>query len=57
MTEKYIFADVEMPFHIWVKEGGRWVLRDAEHSLMAAGISCRAEPSTACVPWQESPRP
>jgi hypothetical protein len=29
MTEKYLFADVEQPFHVWVKEGARWVLRDA----------------------------
>jgi hypothetical protein len=29
MTEKYIYADVEMPFHFWVREGKRWILRDA----------------------------
>jgi len=29
MTEKYFFADVETPFHVWVREGQRWVLRDA----------------------------
>lgn len=29
MTEKHLFADVEQPFHVWVKEGTRWVLRDA----------------------------
>jgi hypothetical protein len=28
MTEKYIYADVEKPFHFWVREGQRWVLRD-----------------------------
>jgi len=29
MTEKYIYADVEKPFHFWVREGKRWILRDA----------------------------
>jgi hypothetical protein len=28
MTEKYIYADVEKPFHFWVREGQRWILRD-----------------------------
>lgn len=28
MTEKHMFADVSLPFHVWVKEGCRWVLRD-----------------------------
>jgi hypothetical protein len=29
MSEKHIFADVSLPFHVWIKEGPRWVLRDA----------------------------
>ena len=29
MNEKYIYADVEKPFHFWVREGQRWVLRKA----------------------------
>lgn len=29
MTEKYIYADVEKPFHFWVREGQRWILREA----------------------------
>ena len=28
MTEKFIYADVEKPFHFWVREGKRWILRD-----------------------------
>jgi hypothetical protein len=28
MTEKYLFGDVDLPFHAWVKEGRRWVLRE-----------------------------
>ena len=29
MNEKCFYADVELPFHVWVREGSRWVLRDA----------------------------
>jgi hypothetical protein len=39
MTEKYIFADVEQPFHVWVKEGERWVLRDAGSGLQMEGCA------------------
>jgi hypothetical protein len=39
MTEKYFFADVEQPFHVWVKEGARWVLRDAGTDLQIEGCS------------------
>jgi hypothetical protein len=33
MTEKYLFAAVDLPFHVWVKEGTRWVLREAASHL------------------------
>jgi hypothetical protein len=33
MTEKYFFADPEKPFHFWVREGSRWVLRDGAAHL------------------------
>jgi len=29
MNEKFVFADVDLPFHVWVREGSRWVLREA----------------------------
>ncbi len=29
MDEQPFFADVDLPFHVWVREGRRWVLRDA----------------------------
>jgi hypothetical protein len=35
MKEKHMFADVSLPFHVWVKEGHRWVLRDAAGRLDA----------------------
>ena len=36
MNEKHFFADVDLPFHVWVREGSgakgyRWVLREATH--------------------------
>jgi hypothetical protein len=43
MTEKHIFADVSLPFHVWVKDGRRWVLRDARARL-DEGASSRGEP-------------
>jgi hypothetical protein len=29
MEQQPFFADVDLPFHVWVREGRRWVLRDA----------------------------
>ncbi len=29
MNEQYFYADPEVAFHVWVREQGRWVLRDA----------------------------
>jgi hypothetical protein len=29
MNGKYYYADVDLPFHVWVRESGRWVLREA----------------------------
>ena len=29
MDDPHFFADVNLPFHVWVREGRRWVLRDA----------------------------
>lgn len=42
MTEKYVFADVDLPFHVWVKEGSRWVLRDAATRLQEGPDPARA---------------
>ena len=51
MTEKYIYADVEKPFHFWVREGQRWILREAGAQLKdssnrtgSLGASRRASP-------------
>jgi hypothetical protein len=52
MTERYVFADVALPFHVWVKEGNRWVLRDRAADA-AAGLNARGEaprPSASANP-------
>ena len=46
MTEKHIFADVSLPFHVWVKENRRWVLRDAA-SRLEDEASSRVAPASA----------
>jgi len=35
MDDQHFFADVNLPFHVWVREGRRWVLRDAGPRLNA----------------------
>ena len=56
MKEQHLYADPELPFHVWVRETcdgkSRWVLRDASkvpaQSLRAAasrlGADCGASP-------------
>jgi len=51
MKEKQMFADVSLPFHVWVKEGHRWVLRDVD----GAPTPQQAMPTSQC-PAEESPR-
>ena len=36
MSEQHYYADVNLPFHVWVREGRRWVLRDAGPRLNRA---------------------
>ena len=43
MTERYVFADVDLPFHVWVKEGNRWVLRSHAAQTGPDGITARGE--------------
>ena len=39
MNDQYFFADVDLPFHVWVRErtaqGHRWVLRAAPQAAEA----------------------
>lgn len=57
MTEKYLFADVDLPFHVWVKEGGRWVLREAGHATQGAVVNSPGEPGTSGSARLDSRRP
>jgi hypothetical protein len=43
MTERHVFADVDLPFHVWVKEGSRWVLRNRAADAGGDGLSARGE--------------
>ena len=54
MNDGIIFADVELPFHVWVREstgtsGYRWVLREAprrdgrEESISDRGLATGGE--------------
>lgn len=47
MTEKHIFADVSLPFHVWVKEGHRWVLRDAASRVEGEASAVREARTTS----------
>ena len=47
MNEKCFFADVELPFHVWVREDGRWVLRDARQPRSGAQADGRNPPTGA----------
>jgi len=45
MNEKCFFADVELPFHVWIREGGRWVLRDTRQPRSGAQADSRNPPT------------
>jgi hypothetical protein len=51
MTEKYIYADVEKPFHFWVREGKRWILRDG------ASLQDKDAIRSGTVPPKRRPEP
>ena len=55
MTEKHYFADVDLPFHVWVREGCRWVLRDTR--LPSEDFSPPAAPPSATERRPDSPGP
>ena len=57
MTEGHFFADVSLPFHVWVRETAdgrpRWVLRDA--SALAQAQRSRAAAERRPEPGGASP--
>ena len=47
MEQQPFFADVDLPFHVWVREGRRWVLRDAASRVQGeVARSAAAEPDS-----------
>jgi hypothetical protein len=47
MNDEYFYADVNLPFHVWVRErsgahGFRWVLREAPQSNQATQGNAKA---------------
>jgi len=42
MEQQPFFADVDLPFHVWVREGRRWVLRDAAPRVQHDGVRSAA---------------
>lgn len=44
MNEPRYFADVDLPFHVWVREGRRWVLRSLA-AVTASYTNSRAAPT------------
>ena len=55
MTERYVFADVNLPFHVWMKEGDRWVLRERAHAGADDAISGPGEGRRCAGPSSCSP--
>lgn len=49
MIEKNFYADVDLPFHVWMREGSRWVLREAP------GLREDASRSEAPIPSGPTP--
>jgi hypothetical protein len=56
-AEKVLFADVDLPFHVWVKEGRRWVLRDAGADLELRQASRAEPPLSSARSTERSSRP
>jgi hypothetical protein len=54
MTNKYFFADVDLPFHVWVREGDRWVLRQAP--LASAATAADSTAAALLAVRQRRPR-
>ena len=56
MDPQPFFADVDLPFHVWVREGKRWVLRDAAARLHGEATRSSAKESDGRVRDKPSAR-
>ena len=45
MNQQHFFADVDLPFHVWVREGDRWVLREAPQAHAQEAVPAPAVPA------------
>ena len=45
-NDKRCFADVNLPFHVWIREGNRWVLRATPQGDDLEGELARIAPAT-----------
>lgn len=50
MNENRFFADVDLPFHVWIREGDRWVLREAPQAHGDVGQGTDAPRASARPP-------
>jgi hypothetical protein len=41
MNDNRCFADVNLPFHVWIREGNRWVLRAKPQGDEPEGVLAR----------------
>ena len=56
MEDKPFFADLDLPFHVWIREGRRWVLRDAAMRLQVdAALRSRAANESDAAPGDLPP--
>jgi hypothetical protein len=57
MEDQPFFADVDLPFHVWVREGRRWVLRNDAARLLHGdkGRCARAANDCAATPHDLPP--
>ena len=46
MNEQHFFADVDLPFHVWMREGDRWVLREAPQASAPDASPALAVPAS-----------
>ena len=50
MEQPPFFADVELPFHVWIREGSRWVLRERRIEAATRGAIERRAPEKPAAP-------
>ena len=57
MNPQHFFADVDLPFHVWMREGDRWVLREAPQARAAEASPAPAVPVSSTPQRSAQRRP